>query len=380
MIDRKPSVAGSRRAGALAAVALASASTLLTALVFEFVVFRYVLPAPNLLVNAYVDDIIKYEPNQRVIGNYNPRIEWQVNDAGWNSGHATYTRARTPGISRIAIIGDSFVDARQVNFDQSLAERLERKLGTDRYEVYRFGIPAAPLSQYLHILRREALAYHPDVVIVLLVHNDFDESYKINLGSYPESFLRFDIDHDGRITEVSPHAFHHPWWWRFVRLSATYRYLVDYRGLNVQRVRDWMNAARLGHEYQANIEVTGLLDRSKADRAVTRYAFGEFLRLSREHGFQLLFMIDGDRHSIYRGEQSKVLSLNAMAADEARLLALPFIDLEPVFERDWAAHRKPFNDEPEAHWNDYGHEVAAQALYNYLTHESSARAGDDSSQ
>jgi hypothetical protein len=43
-------------------------------------------------------------------------------------------------------------------------------------EVLRFGMDGAPLSQYLHVLRHEVRAFKPDVVLVQLIHNDFDES------------------------------------------------------------------------------------------------------------------------------------------------------------------------------------------------------------
>ena len=33
------------------------------------------------------------------------------------------------------------------------------------------------MSQYLHMIEREVSAYRPDWVIVLLVHNDFDEFF-----------------------------------------------------------------------------------------------------------------------------------------------------------------------------------------------------------
>ena len=36
----------------------------------------------------------------------------------------------------------------------------------------------APLSQYPHVLRRDVPAFKPDVVLVQLIHNDFDESYR----------------------------------------------------------------------------------------------------------------------------------------------------------------------------------------------------------
>ena len=55
-----------------------------------------------------------------------------------------------------------------------MIERQLRQAGVEA-EVLRFGMDGAPLSQYLNVLRREVRAFKPDVVLVQLIHNDFDE-------------------------------------------------------------------------------------------------------------------------------------------------------------------------------------------------------------
>jgi hypothetical protein len=47
---------------------------------------------------------------------------------------------KSPDRTRVAVIGDSYVEAFQVPHYASLAEQLEALLGEDRTEVYRFGI------------------------------------------------------------------------------------------------------------------------------------------------------------------------------------------------------------------------------------------------
>ncbi len=44
-------------------------------------------------------------------------------------------------------------------------------------EVYRFAISGAPMSQYLYMMECEITAYQPDWIVVILIHNDFDESF-----------------------------------------------------------------------------------------------------------------------------------------------------------------------------------------------------------
>ena len=71
-----------------------------------------------------------------------------------------------------------------------ITEILERRLqvaGLD-VEVMRFGMDGAPLSQYLQMLRREVRAFKPDIVLVQLIHNDFDETYRFLKTRYASSF------------------------------------------------------------------------------------------------------------------------------------------------------------------------------------------------
>ena len=71
------------------------------------------------------------------------------------------------------MVGDSYVEAFQVDYNKSLSEILRAKLGSDKYEVFRFGISGAPLSQYLHVFRTEILKYAPDLLIFILVTTTF---------------------------------------------------------------------------------------------------------------------------------------------------------------------------------------------------------------
>ena len=75
----------------------------------------------------------------------------------------------------IAVIGDSYIEAFQVDVDKNYPFLLREKLKND-YEVYAFGKSGAPLSQYLHISRYVNRHFDPDILIFNLVHNDFDES------------------------------------------------------------------------------------------------------------------------------------------------------------------------------------------------------------
>src|SRR5918995_5517430 len=177
---------------------LACASLLFFFLFCELIVFRFVLPASDMPENAFAEGVIRYVPEQTGVYRLGDDIEapYRINEDGWNSGVPDYREERAPGVGRIAVIGDSYVEAFVVPFDASFAELTQKDLRARGcpVEVYRFGISGAPFSQYLHVLQREALDFRPDWVVVSLIHNDFTESFEFKPGRYTSSFLKLSIN------------------------------------------------------------------------------------------------------------------------------------------------------------------------------------------
>jgi hypothetical protein len=195
--------------GFLANVALAASSVVLLALVFEFVVFRFILLPSDVPQNAFIDGVVRYRPNQEGVWRIRNEIAapFSINSQGWNSAHSSYPLERTPGMARVAVIGDSYVEALVVPSDRSFAERLEEMLSNPDAEVFRFGLSGAPLSQYLYVLEKEVLRYSPDLVIVTLVHNDFDESYRFRAGRYTSSFMKLRLEGGAVVEEIPPQPY-----------------------------------------------------------------------------------------------------------------------------------------------------------------------------
>lgn len=72
------------------------------------------------------------------------------------------------GTFRIAVLGDSYVEAMQNNFEDAFFRKLESKLkeAGKNVEVLSFGVGGFGTAQELLLLRDYALKYHPDLVIV----------------------------------------------------------------------------------------------------------------------------------------------------------------------------------------------------------------------
>ncbi|MEO0962971.1 MAG: SGNH/GDSL hydrolase family protein, partial [Pseudomonadota bacterium] len=322
---------------------------------------------------------------------------YAINAQGWNSGLEAYVEARTPGVPRIAVVGDSYVEALQVPPDASMAERLSETLyvAADKPgEVYRFGMSGAPLSQYVHMARREVADYRPDWLVVLLIHNDFDESFRFQAGRYASSFLKFDVNNGQVAGEIPPKPLQ-PSSYGWFRNFATLRFLV-YRW----QVRPDVILANLfssspadapaeppaepsdaatqpadvppaepatAPEFAANVNLTDVLTVRSDVEAATSYGFEQLQRAADDMGANLLLVMDGDRRSLREGNKNgPALVLNEMAAREAEKLGIAFLDLQPVFSADWDTHQRRFEHDVDNHWNAYGHDVAAQAVADYI--------------
>lgn len=104
------------------------------------------------------------------------------NDLGYND--EAFDQERRPDSLRIAMVGDSFVVSyvpRPYGLVASTERFLRESLDKDgELDVYNFGIVASSPSEYVEILRRDALRFDPDIVVVgFYIGNDVKEGYPI---------------------------------------------------------------------------------------------------------------------------------------------------------------------------------------------------------
>jgi DNA polymerase III epsilon subunit-like protein len=344
-------------------------------ILLEFFVFRFVLVASDFPKLDFVDGVLKYEPEQDGIYRVKNEVKgkFKINESGWNSKYDQYEINRSGSKLRVAVIGDSYVEALHVNYDESLAEQIELAFDSGRLEAYRFAVSGAPLSQYLHILRKETLKYSPDLVVIIVVHNDFDESYLSTPGVYTRSFLKIRIVNGAVEGEVSPVEYERPWY-AFIRNSATWRYLAYRQQIRFSSLRNlfFRKQKQERHTYQANIEVSGLDTKMARNQLVTEYIFKEMRELCKRNNAQLLIVMDGERDGIYKSvdhvsaKPRSPLRLNRMAKSVAEEYHIDFIDLQPVFQKDFTINRKSFDFSCDSHWNTYGHKVVANTIAGFI--------------
>ena len=344
-------------------------------LMCELLVFRLILPATDIPQNAFIDGVIRFAPDQR--GNMRftdgKPVPFSINAQGWNSRHDAYQVERRPGVRRIAVIGDSYVEGLNVPYDQSFADHLDRQLNADgtgkKVEVYRFGISGAPLSQYLYMLQNEVARYKPDLVIVLMVHNDFDESFGFKAGRYTSSFLKLKMD-GARVAEVVPPSPYKASALEVLRHSATFRYIYYQRKIRPTVLRDIILGNKKDKIYEANVEVDGILANWDQIEAATDYLFGSLKDAVKDQQADLILVMDANRQAIYENRPEANASgagkLNQLAARLADARGIRFLDLETAFRDDWLQNSKRFEFPDDNHWNLRGHSEAAKAIAAFM--------------
>ncbi|MDU0342997.1 alginate O-acetyltransferase AlgX-related protein [Bosea rubneri] len=352
-------------------LAVSVGSILVFALFCELVLFRFLLPGSDVPRNAFSNGVVRYQPGQT--GTWRVRDEiaapFKINAQGWNSALPDYPIERRPGVSRIAFVGDSYVEALQVPFDATFAEKAVAALGPQgSVEGFRFGVAGAPLSQYLQMVEREVEQRRPDRIVVMLVHNDFDESFVFMPGRYTSSFLKLRVENGRVVGEVPPEPWR-PGAFESLRQTATARFLLYRWQVRPQMLLDAiLGPAQAAGEggFAANIDVSGVLAREADIRVATDYLFGRLKARAEAVGAKLQLVMDGERQAVYAGRDSGALRLNRIAAEMAGRHGIPFLDLHPVFAADWARNQKRFDFRSDAHWNEYGHAVAGAAIAEAL--------------
>lgn len=358
-------------------VLLACAALGLVLAFLETVVFGIFLKPDDVLANVTINSVVRYEPGA-VADFRHPdgRVSRvTINANGWNSTKPRYEPARAPGRLRIAVIGDSYVHASYVDTNAAFPEILEERLrqrGIDA-EVLRFGMDGAPLSQYLHMLRKEVVALKPDIVLVQLIHNDFDESYRFLKTRYASSFLKVDVDEQASVSEFPPADFV-PASADLLRSSATFRYL--YYETNLYLISKslvsryfWGGNESYDPKFIVSaVDTRNLGDIPRMDR-VTAHVIGEMKSLADRHGIKLALAMDGVRETIYGRNDSgtEILQrLNAMVAGAAQIAHVPFLDLTDTFARDYARSQLRFEYPYDWHWNARANRLVGETLADWM--------------
>lgn len=328
-------------------------------LLLEFI-FR-ILPTSNtfeIQVTNADQPIIRFEENIRIRNSlgknfYQTAIK-ETNNYGFVSSK-DYRRAAEPDVM---VIGDSYVEAMQVDNDESVSELIE--FYDPDLNIYAIGISGVPLSQYIKFVEYSEKEFNPSEYLIIIAGNDFNESIcdiRPKQGTYC-------FNNDWGLSLVDFNGYSNLR--KLARSSAFMRYLV----FNVKL--EWRSIiSNLG------LNDPGLLDEAGFAGNTERYVgnliesaskkvVDEFLeRISNiSNGKKITLLIDADRQDIYNGfiSESYFRTMRNYLMAKAETHDISTIDMEPIFQKHYQEYGNQFDFSTDGHWNELGHELAARAF------------------
>jgi hypothetical protein len=112
-----------------------------------------------------------------------------------------YSRDKPSGVIRLAVLGDSYVEAMQVGEDETFTAVVGRKLADcpalkgHKIQALNFAVDGYGTAQELITLRRKVWAYHPDIVVLaIFLGNDVRNNSVVLEGDQCRPFYVRDGD------------------------------------------------------------------------------------------------------------------------------------------------------------------------------------------
>ncbi|WP_455221751.1 hypothetical protein [Kaarinaea lacus] len=348
---------------------------ILLSIVILEVIFR-ILPVRDSLLPLPVNSsnpVIRFTGNRDVIWSQGPTFSIvtrkHVNNYGFISDRDYFASENTP---LLAIIGDSYVEAAQVENRNSMHGILSQEAGND-VRVYSFGASGSPLSTYLAYANYARNEFNANAFVFIVVGNDFDESL-IKYKSAP-GFHYFSDSADG--LKLIRKDYQPTLLKRLSRRSALIRYLafnvnLSWRSIETMFRNDTGDADKMfvGNT-RADADEVRISD---SKRAVDRF-LEELPVQSGVAKEKILFVIDGMRPHLYnpsalQGARGSYFDLmRNYFITRARNMGYEVVDMQSIFIDKHQAEGKQFEFLSDGHWNEAGHALVAETIKDSMVYQ-----------
>lgn len=283
-----------------------------------------------------------------------------------------WTVDRPEGTTRIALLGDSMIEALQVPEHAMVARRLEAGLDAalpgHRVEAMNFGISNHSVGQYLMVYEQDVRPFRPDVVAVLASYMNFNRTTQPDLSSRLQDFytLRirpsYSVAPNGRLTYVEARDYE--------------RYVASVQGILDTEYADNRTVTVLPHG--ASSYVVGwtanrlsrngrprprrATDDAQFEDVAINYRILEALAGQVEaDGGRLVFVDVFDYFERYGSPRGSGV-LAARNRDFLTSIGALYVDLSPAL---WASPENP-QFECDMHFSPAGHQLVADALVDTI--------------
>ncbi len=329
-----------------------------------------------------------------------------------------HTKAKPKGVFRIAVLGDSYAEAQQIDLNRTFWWVMQEKLRAcpalsgEKVEAINFGVRAYGTVQEWLSLRYYAWQYSPDfVVLAIYIGNDIVNNSVVLEANKCRPFL---VERQGKFVLGGPFFDSPTTRFRcFVRYESRHSQVANILGDAVMRIRSAIRE-RLNKNHNANsprddgawflnpvyVEPRDEVWREAwdaTDAAITMTA-----KEAQSHGVGFLAVTLSDAFQVYpdparREAYQRALGVSDLFYPERRIAKLgeregfEVLNLAPIMQAyadryHVYLHGFPNTELGGGHWNELGHKLAgeliAQRICDMLSRGStgrSIRAGADES-
>jgi lysophospholipase L1-like esterase len=136
-----------------------------------------IVPSFDGFLPSPVGDGIKVIMDRKVLFRIKPHSREDINGSGYRDREF---RKEKPAGRRVLALGDSITAGLNVKAEETFPKVLEKKLG-EGYEVYNMGVHGYGPDQSYVQLKEEGMRLNPDMVVLCLFANDFNDIFKNRL-------------------------------------------------------------------------------------------------------------------------------------------------------------------------------------------------------
>jgi lysophospholipase L1-like esterase len=313
-----------------------------------------------------------------------------TNQFGFND--RDYELQRSPGTSRIVVVGDSFgwAGGREGNYTALLEKMFESRDGAHRIDVVNTGYTGTHTGEELIMLKKFGLQYNPDLVILgFFAGNDFFEAdpnrKRIVVNKY---FYDIDKRYEHRVFGYPIILKSRLWLFLQNKFESDRRSKVANR-----EAEEWaaatgqpkpilnLPAETYDNVQRAKLEFFNKKSSSERFGANTRYIFesiADMNELLKSRGIKFMVAIYPDEFQVNPIQfdslvQKFRLTREDYDLDLAQNLLKTFLESKQIPYLDMLDRFRTEEKQRElylfrnTHWNDAGNELAAQILYEYLS-------------
>lgn len=314
---------------------------------------------------------------------------YKINSLGFRDFE--YTLEKLNNTYRILIMGDSFFEGVGVNVEETAGKLLELKLrqyAKSNIEVIQIGTAGwSPLPEYIY-LSKFGIKFHPDLVIQTVNVSDFKDEYffESHLTQVAKEILEqknssdllynnngpmFETDANSNVRN-SKKSFSISFKSFLTKTFLTFRYLEISKSAYVRRyeadqVRDNQFAItkfKMPKDYEDSmirpkkyiLKNKELLDSQNIGFLLIVYPHGQVINGEEWKNGRL-------EYGFKRGVTYSNQALENMV-NWANVNNIKSFDL--LNDMRLASQKQKLFFDSDGHWNRYGHETAANSLYNYL--------------